>query len=72
MASTCFELEGSSSRRRLYIQVLYSTFFIHQYKQSSRQKNSLLPIRLLITIHVKRKGKGKVILLQARCGPEGV
>jgi len=35
MSSTCFEPEGSCSRRRLCIQLWYSTFYMHQYKQSS-------------------------------------
>jgi hypothetical protein len=34
MSSTCFEPQGSSSRRRLYKQLRYSTFYMHQYKQS--------------------------------------
>jgi len=38
MSSTCFEHEGSSSGRRLCIQVWYSVFEMHQYKQSCRQK----------------------------------
>jgi hypothetical protein len=33
MSSTCFEPEGSSSGRRLYIQVRYCVFYVHQYKQ---------------------------------------
>ena len=32
ISSTCFETEGSSSGRRLYIQVWYSVFYMHQYK----------------------------------------
>ena len=39
MSSTCFEPEGSSSGRRLYTQLRYSTLYMHQYKQSSRQKS---------------------------------
>jgi len=39
MSSTCFEPEGSSSRRRLYIQLWYVTFYMHQYKQASRYKS---------------------------------
>jgi len=34
MSSTCFEPEGSSSGRRTCIQVWYSVFYLHQYKQS--------------------------------------
>jgi hypothetical protein len=34
MSSTCFELEGSSSGRRLYIQARYSGFHMHRCKQS--------------------------------------
>ena len=37
MSSTCFETEGSSSGRRLYIQLRYGTFYMHEYKQSSMQ-----------------------------------
>jgi len=36
MSSTCFEPEGSSSGRQLYIQFRYGTFNMHQYKQSGR------------------------------------
>jgi len=36
MSSTYFEKEGSSSGRRLYKQMWYSTFNICQYKQSCR------------------------------------
>jgi len=36
MSSTCFEPEGSSSGRQLYIQLWYCTFYMHQYEQSSR------------------------------------
>jgi len=32
MLSTCFEPEGSSSVRQMYIQVWYSVFYMHQYK----------------------------------------
>jgi hypothetical protein len=41
MSSTCFEPEGSSLGRRLYIQVWYGTFYMHQYKQSSGQTSVL-------------------------------
>jgi len=34
VSSTCFEPEGSSSGRRLYIQVWLSVLYVHQYKQS--------------------------------------
>jgi len=36
MSPTCFEPEDSSSGIRLYIQVWYKVFYVHQYKQSSR------------------------------------
>ena len=46
MSSTCFEPEGSSSGRLLYVHLWYSTvrygtvrygtFYMHQYKQTSR------------------------------------
>ena len=36
MSSTCFEPEGSTSRRRLYIQLWYGTFYVQRYKYSSR------------------------------------
>jgi len=35
MSSICFEPEASPSGRRLYVQLWYGTFFMHQYKQSS-------------------------------------
>jgi len=31
VASACLETEGSSSERRLYIQVFYNVFYMHQY-----------------------------------------
>jgi hypothetical protein len=36
MSSTGFEHDGSSSGRRLYIQLWYSVFYMHQYKQYCR------------------------------------
>jgi len=39
MSSTCLELEGSSSGRRLYIQLRYGTLYAHHYKQSCRYKS---------------------------------
>jgi len=36
MSSTCFEPEGSSLGRRTCIQVWYSVFYMHQYKESYR------------------------------------
>jgi len=39
MSSSCFELEGSSSGRWSYMEIRYSVFYMHQYKQSSRQKS---------------------------------
>jgi len=43
MSSLCFETEGSSSGRRLYIQVWYSMLYIHQYKQTARTISFLAP-----------------------------
>ena len=34
MSSICFEPEGSSSGRRLYIQFWCGTFYMHRYKHS--------------------------------------
>jgi len=56
MSSTCFEPEGSSSGRRLYIQLWHGVFYTHQYKQPSRYKSiehTLLPTRLLIPMHAE-------------------
>jgi len=39
MFPTCFELEGSSSGRRLYVQVWYNLFTCHQYKQCCRHRS---------------------------------
>jgi hypothetical protein len=36
LSSTCLGPKGSSSGRRLYIQLQYRTFYTHWYKQSSR------------------------------------
>jgi len=33
MSSTCFEPEGSSSHRKLYMQLWNNMFYMHQYKQ---------------------------------------
>jgi len=38
MPSTCFEYEGSSSGRQLYIQAWYSEFYIQRCRQSCRWK----------------------------------
>jgi len=35
MSTTCFEPVVSSSGRRLYLQLLCGSFYMHQYKQSS-------------------------------------
>ena len=35
MSPTCFEPEASCSGRLLYIQLLYGTLYMYQYKQSS-------------------------------------
>jgi hypothetical protein len=68
MSSTGFEPKGSSSGRRLHIQIRYSVFYTHQDNHSCRQKNvvwyakapttlfyqhTVLPTRLLILMHVK-------------------
>ena len=39
MSSACFEPEGSSSGRRLYIQLRYGTLYMHQHKQSVGKKS---------------------------------
>jgi len=39
MSSICFEPEVSSSGRRLYMQLRYGMFYMHQYKQSYRYKS---------------------------------
>jgi len=38
MSSTCFKSEGSSSERRLYVWVWYSTFYMHRCRQSCSWK----------------------------------
>jgi len=38
MSSTGFEPADSSAGRRLYIQIRYSVFYMHQYKQSCRSR----------------------------------
>ena len=45
MSSTCFEPEGSSSGRQLYIQLRFGTFYMHQYK-------TLVPTRLFMLMHI--------------------
>jgi hypothetical protein len=39
MPSTCFEPEGSSAGRRVYIEAWYIVFYKHQYKQVCRYKS---------------------------------
>jgi len=41
MSPVCFETKGPSSGRRLCMQVCYSIFYMHQYKQSCRLKSVL-------------------------------
>jgi len=36
MSSACYEPEGSSSGRQLYMQLWHGTFCMHQYKQYGR------------------------------------
>jgi len=36
LSSTCFEPEGSSSGRQLYMQLQYGRFYTHRYKQYTR------------------------------------
>jgi len=38
VSSICFEPESPSSGTRLYVQIWYSVFYMHQYKQSCRWK----------------------------------
>ena len=47
MSSTCFEPEGSSSGRRLYVQVWYSVFTRERYKQSSTENISVTKVHLV-------------------------
>ena len=63
MSSTCFEPKGSSSGRRLYMQVWYSVFYMHQYKQSCRQK-SVFSTEMSLSKHaedIKKLKKSKII-----------
>ena len=54
MSSACFEPKGLPLGRQLYMQLWYGTFYINQYKLSSRWKgvfdifDTLPPTRLLI------------------------
>jgi len=47
VSSMCFELEGSSSGRRLYEQIGYIMFYMHRYRQSPP------PTRRPTPMHVK-------------------
>jgi len=38
MSSTCFELDGSSSGRRVYVQLWCSVFYRHQYEPSGSER----------------------------------
>ena len=41
MSSTCFEPEGSSSGRRLYVQLRYGMFYMLKLQQNYRMLNFL-------------------------------
>jgi len=40
MSSTCFEPEGPSSGRRLYVQALYSVSYMQQYSDTSANEDN--------------------------------
>jgi hypothetical protein len=56
MSYTCFEPEGSSSRRRLCIQVCYSVFYMRRYKLSCTYNTA---------------SQGEAVPFQTWSGPEG-
>ena len=41
MSSTCFELDGSSSGRQFYIQLCYTPFYVHKWKDSGGKESVL-------------------------------
>jgi len=53
MSSTSFEHEGSSSGRRLCIQIWYSVFYMLLYKQSCKHMSVFLPTGLHLLMPVK-------------------
>jgi len=54
MSSTCFETKGSSSgRRRVYVQLWYGVFYMHQYfslvgRRVGSIEHTSLKIKILI------------------------
>jgi len=66
MSSRCFETEGSSSGRRLYIQVWYCVFYMHQYKQSCRWKSVFACVHSNVRSHVHMYSTIESLLPPAR------
>ena len=64
MSSTCFQPDRPSTERPLYLQLWYGTFYMPQYKQSSRY-NSVFEHTLLPSRHVedlKTNPKFKILI----------
>jgi hypothetical protein len=59
MSSTCFQSDGSSSGRRLYIQLWYGTFDMQWYKQSLPK---ILCVCVCACVCVRACGKEQVVL----------
>jgi len=49
MSCTCFEPEGLYSGRRLYIQLWYGTFYMHQYWQSVDRRVYSIAVSILVS-----------------------
>jgi len=57
MSSTCFEPKGSSSGRRLYVQVWYNLFTCQRYKQSCRRKSAHLLVYIMRLYYNTRRSQ---------------
>ena len=54
MPSACFEPEGSSSGRRLYVQVWYSVFTRQRYRGADKSLARILPDVFCLMIRIFR------------------
>jgi len=53
------------------IKMLHSLSIYEGFKEDEEGKHCHQHLQHSGNVHIKKKGKGKVIPLQARCGPEG-
>jgi len=46
VSSICFETEGLSSGRRLYVQVWYNMFYMQRFRQSCRWRSVFIFLKM--------------------------